>query len=166
MKLQVGAEIRFYKWNVDHHDLFRALVRDWNIANHRVDLSYQDGTAKNQAIVKNYEEFGGDDLDENDYWQHAYRVSPALQPSRPFTSPSSPTAGQVVWYFRYVSGDAEHHNHLAVIRNVGAGDPPTLALFYINDSGVRTPVSNITPYGDVTFPSTDDYWARRVLLPA
>ncbi len=162
MKLFVGAEIRFFEWDTDHYNIHRALVRDWNLANLRVDLSWYDTSAHNLANVYSKEE-RGDDPTGDDYWSHAFLSRNSLYHSRPFTNPT-PSGGDVVWYFRYDGTAEEHINHLAVVRNVGGGDPPQIGIFYINSSGTRTPASNVEAFSEISFPTTDDYWARRVLL--
>ncbi len=165
-RIEVGSEIRFFKWDTDHHDAFRALVRDWtgNQDGHPdVDVSYYDGTPTNQNAVPNEEDFPTQgDLDEEDYWKHAFHVDKVAGDSKPYVNPR-PDVGDVVWYFRYDGTIEEHITHPAIVRNVSAGSTPPIALFYITDAGSRQNANAITAFLDITFPTTDDYWARRRL---
>lgn len=167
-RIEVGTEIRFFQWDTDHHNVFRALVRDWTgnkTAHPTVDLSFYDGTPTNLPNIRNEEFFATQgDLDGENYWKHAFRVR-GPGDSRPFSNAPDPDVGDVVWYFRYDATADEHFDHPAIVRSVGGGAPPhNVSLFYIvTATGARQNVNAVAPFAGETFPTTNDYWAKRTI---
>lgn len=166
--IEIGTEVRFFRWQATEHVVYRALVRSWTgdpEGHPRINLSYfRAGSPRNQNNVEN-EEFWDRRplLDGNDYWKHAFRVTTASE-SKPYVNPAQ-DPGDVVWYFRYDASINEHYTHPAIVRAYeGPGPQGNVDLFYITDEGLRQNVNGVPAFLTRTFPATTDYWAMRRLL--
>lgn len=157
----LGGEVRFFKWDVSSHTVYRALLRSVPSTSHgTVDLTYFEGTPTNQNAVKNLEEFV--DPDENDYWRHAFRVDISPYTSLPYVNPR-PEEGDCVWFFEWIPAHGEHQAHPALVRNVALGTTPQIAIVYILDDGTRLNVNAVESYLDLTDPIEEHFWAFRRL---
>lgn len=161
-KVLHGGEVRFFKWNVSTHDVYRAILRSVPSTSHgTVDLSYYNATGINQNSVKNLEEFAT--LSGNDYWRHAFRVDPSPYPSLPYVNPR-PEEGDCVWFFEWISAASEHQAHPAIVRNVALGTTPQISIFYILDDGTRQNVNAVESFLDLTDPIEEHFWVFRRLI--
>lgn len=162
-----GDEVRLFIWNgTDGHDTYRSLVRNVDTLGGaggqqpRLDLSYWDGSAEQNANnIRNVEAYPSG-LDGEDYWLGTH-AKQALRQSEPYASWNrvDTDEGRVCWI--YVQSLPNFRK--AVITNQRALPGNRIDAFYINiAAGTRVSITNVKAIEDAD-EETEDHWFRRRL---
>lgn len=162
-------EVIFHWWNGSSHDKHNALVRSVDggddDSHPPIDLTWMHPTnfGTNVNAVDNVEAFADATArEENDYWRG--RMSrQGTENSLPFVS-FRPEQGDIVWFIRYDATENEEEYFKALVKEVvGPAPHPRLDLTYVNKAGSRVNANGVIAVNNVTFPTSDDYWGKRIL---